>query len=61
MGRGGNPQKSEGGALGSAWRTHQKKHAAAFFHGTIAPQETQNHDGGTHSNQDIHSNIGIST
>lgn len=52
-------QSSEVWRLGFIWSTHQKKHAAALFHGTTAPQETQNHDGSTHSNQDIHSNIGV--
>lgn len=40
-------------------RTHQEKHATAFFHGTTASQEPQDHDNGTHSNQDICSNKGV--
>lgn len=54
------PQESEGWVLGSVWRTHQKKQAAAFSHGTTASQETQNHDDRPHSNQDVHRNIGTS-
>lgn len=57
---GDNAHKFEGQVFRSVWRTHQKKHAATFSHGTTASQETQNHDDRTHSNQDIHSNIGVS-
>ena len=45
--------------LGFARETHQQKHAAAFLYGTAASQEPQNHDGGTHSNQDIHTNVRV--
>lgn len=53
-----NPRGLESGCWD--WSgTHQEKHAAAFFHGTAASQEAQDHDDGPHRDQDIYSNEGV--